>query len=276
MTARNIGRDAFRRATNFLSLLGNDGDVVEHVPTKRAWSRLFPCAAFTLLVLGSLAPAAAQTNFTSTAALAELAKPAKKIPFKEVILATTQHHVLDFDRNNPAHTALHKKLSAAASAAAAKARADGLFSARANEAGNHMEAFVKAALKEAGLNARTPVTTAGEAQTTGYPDVEILGDPPCYLELKTYSATTANTTQRSFYYSPSEHPKVTRDALHLLLAYQLEKTGRDGKTVFIPTHWKLITLQNLEVDLKFEFNQSNRKLYGREAGKALIGEGEAR
>ncbi|MSU59723.1 MAG: hypothetical protein EXS35_16410 [Pedosphaera sp.] len=215
---------------------------------------------------------AAQTNTPSVAALAELTKPAKKIPFKEVILATTQHRVLDFDTNNPMHVALHKKISAAASAAAAKARADGLFSVRANEAGNHMETFVKAALKEAGLNARTPVTAAGEAQTVGYPDVEILGDPPCYLELKTYSATTANTTQRSFYYSPSANPKVTHDALHLLLAYELEKTERDGKTVFLPVHWKLITLQDLEVDLKFEFNQSNRGLYGKEAGKALLGE----
>ena len=64
--------------------------------------------------------------------------------------------------------------------------------------------------------------------------------------------------------------KVTRDALHLLLAYELEKQTRDGKTVFLPAHWKLITLQDLEVDLKFEFNQSNRGLYGREP--AVLGE----
>ncbi len=138
-----------------------------------------------------------------------------------------------------------------------------------------MELFVKAALKEAHLTARTPVTTEGNAQTTGYPDVEILSDPPCYIELKTYSASTANTTQRSFYYSPSEHPKVTRDALHLLLAYELERAERDGKTAFIPTHWKLITLQDLEVDLKFEFNQSNRGLYGKDANRALLSEGKA-
>jgi hypothetical protein len=239
--------------------------------TSRKVNVRFSALLAALLILAS---AAFGADATSVAALAELTKPAKKIPFKDVIRATTQHRVLDFDTNNPAHIALHKKLSVAATAAAAKARADGLFAARANEAGNHMEAFVKAELKKAGLDARTPVTTAGEAQTVGYPDIEIIGDPPCYLELKTYNATTANTTQRSFYYSPSEHPKVTRDALHLLLAYQLEKTGRDGKTAFIPTRWKLITLQDLEVDLKFEFNQSNRKLYGREAGKALIGEGE--
>jgi hypothetical protein len=134
-----------------------------------------------------------------------------------------------------------------------------------------MEPYVRAALREAGLPARVPVNTGGNAQTTGYPDIEITGKLPCYVELKTYNAATANTTQRSFYYSPSAQPKVTHDALHLLLAYELEKTTRDGKTAFVPVHWKLITLQNLQVDLKFEFNQSNRQLYG--DSSALLSEG---
>lgn len=220
-------------------------------------------------------PALAATNPPTAAALAELTKPAKKIPFKEVIFATTHHRILDFDTNHAAHRELFQKLTAAANTAATNARAAGLFSARANEAGNHMESFVRAAFKEIGLNARVPVTTAGDAQAVGYPDVEILSDPPCYVELKTYSAPTANTTQRSFYYSPSEKPKVTRDALHLLLAYELEKVERNGKTSFLPRHWKLISLQDLEVDLKFEFNQSNRGLYGKDAQKALLSEGKA-
>jgi hypothetical protein len=121
---------------------------------------------------------------------------------------------------------------------------------------------VRAALIEAGLEARVPITTADRAQAAGYPDIEITGAVPCYLELKTYNAATVNTTQRSFYYSPSETPKVTRDAVHLLLAYELETTEHDGQPAFRPRHWKLLTLQDLEVDLKFEFNQSNRGLYG--------------
>ena len=216
----------------------------------------------------------AQSNLSATASvLADLTKPAKKIPFKDVILATTQHRVLDFDTNNPAHVALHKKLTTAAQRAAEKAKTAGLVATRANEAGNHMEEFVRAAMKEAGLNARVPVTTTGDAQVVGYPDIEITSEPACYVELKTYNATTANTTRRSFYYSPSEHPKVTHNALHLLLAYELERVERNGQTAFIPVHWKLITLENLEVDLKFEFNQSNRGLYGKDAAPAVLGEG---
>ena len=39
-------------------------------------------------------------------------------------------------------------------------------------------------------------------------------------------------------------------------------------------HWKLVTLQDLLVDLKFEFNQSNRGLYGADAAKGLLSEGD--
>ena len=209
------------------------------------------------------------------AALAGLVEPARQIPFKEVIEATTQHRVLDFDTNNPAHLELRRKLLQAAALAGERAARAGLDADRANEAGNHIEPFVRAALRDAGLAAGVPVNTDGAAQVAGYPDVEITGATPGYLELKTYNAATVNTTQRTFYFSPSAHPKITRDALHFLLAYQLEKIVRDGRTVFVPVHWKLITLQDLRVDLKFEFNQSNRGLYQSGMTNALLGESAA-
>jgi len=62
--------------------------------------------------------------------------------------------------------------------------------------------------------------------------------------------------------------------LHLLLAYELTREQRDGTTVFVPVRWKLLTLQDLEVDLKFEFNQSNRGLYG--TRKAMLEEGQVK
>ena len=76
---------------------------------------------------------------------------------------------------------------------------------------------------------------------------------------------------------------VLKDAQALLAGYltpsvRLGVTGlaRAGKTVFVPVHWKLITLENLLVDLKFEFNQSNRGLYGADAAKSLLSEGEVK
>lgn len=214
------------------------------------------------------------TNVFTERALAELVKPSKKLPFKTVIQSTTGHRVLDLNTNIPGHADLRAKFMRAAALAGERARKEGLAAVRPNEAGNQLEPFLRAALKDSGLDARIPRTTADRAQVVGYPDIEITGAVPCYLELKTYNAATVDTTQRSFYYSPSETPKVTRDAVHLLLAYELEKVERNGKTLFVPNHWKLLTLQDLEVDLKFEFNQSNRGLY--KDSSATLDEGPVR
>lgn len=234
-------------------------------------TRVILFAACLTALVASQTSFAQSTNGFDERALAELTKPTKKVPFKTVLHATTGHRVIELDTNNPAHIALRGKILKAAALAGDRARREGISTARANEAGNHLEPFVRAALKEAGLEARVPVNSRGRAQTTGYPDIELTGEPACYVELKTYSAATAHTTQRSFYYSPSATPKVTKDALHLLLAYELEKIERDGQSVFVPKHWKLLTLENLEVDLKFEFNQSNRGLY--DQGGATLDEG---
>jgi len=66
---------------------------------------------------------------------------------------------------------------------------------------------------------------------------------------------------------------VTRVALHLLLAFQLEKAERSGKSAFVPVYWKLLTLHDLRVDLKHEFNQHNRNMYGSGSAGAVISEG---
>lgn len=247
-------------------------DRLEACPTLRRvaqfWLGLF-CVL--LPVFGQTVSSTPPTALSAT--LKDLARYEQGLPFRDVLRATTGHDLIPFDTNNASHLKLRDAILKAASAAGERARKEGLPAARANEAGNHIEAFVKAALKDAALDARTPVNSEGDAQAVGYPDVEILGDTPCYLELKTYSAATASTTQRSFYYSPSERPKVIREALHLLLAFQMERTERDGQTIFLPVHWKLITLENLEVELKAEFNQSNRGLYSAGAGKAVLSEG---
>jgi hypothetical protein len=238
--------------------------------------RSLPVACW--LILSFPNPADVQSNTPSIAALGELTKPAKRIPFKEVILAITQHRILDFDNQNAAHRILFQKLSTAAAAAETKARTQGIFTTRANEAGNHMEIFVKAALQEAGLPARTPVTTKGEAQTTGLSRCGNSERPALLSRTQdlqrhhrrhhpAFFLLLAFRTSESHLRRPAFTPR-------LLLAYELEKTTRAGKPAFIPVHWKLITLQDLQVDLKFEFNQSNRGLYGKEAGKAILAESQ--
>lgn len=219
-----------------------------------AWFRL----TFGLIVGAGLA-AVADTPTAPPGAEAE-----RDYPFAEVIKRTTGHEVLAFDRARAEHAALLERLKAAAAGASREARASGIVSARANEAGNAMEARVLKALNEAGLKADRPRTSSGQSLAAGYPDVAIESDPPCYLELKTYSARTADSTQRSFYYSPAEKTKVTRTALHLLLAFEMEPRTEAGSTVWVPVRFRLVSLHDLQVRLKVEYNQGNRGLYAPE------------
>jgi hypothetical protein len=207
--------------------------------------------------------------------LAQVLQPLRGVPFKAAIRAVSGYAVLDFDSANRTHQELAAKISTAAGMAGAALRSKGIATKRPNEAGNAIEPHVKAALAVTGLLAETPKTKDGKGKAVGYPDIEIVGAAvPCYLECKTYNINNVNTTQRAFYFSPSDQFKVTRDAIHLLLAFQLEPAQRDGRPVFVPVHWRLITLQDLKVDLKHEFNQHNRDMYGSGAAKALIAEAD--
>jgi len=209
------------------------------------------------------------------AVLAQVLQPLRDVPFRAAIRAVSGFSVLDFDSANEGHQRLAAKISEAAGTAGRALFSKGVATRRPNEAGNAIEPYIKVALGATGLRAETPKTKDGKAKAMGYPDIEIVGAAiPCYLECKTYNIKNVNTTQRAFYFSPSNQFKVTRDAVHLLVAFQLEPAERDRKIVFVPVHWKLITLQDLKVDLKHEFNQHNRDMYGSGAVRALIAEAD--
>ena len=90
----------------------------------------YSIAAITLLLFFCLSVILPGTNTLSATALTPgTRKPAEKIPSGEVIFATTQHRVLDFDTNNAA-SGLVPKLTTAAQTVATNARAAGLFSTR--------------------------------------------------------------------------------------------------------------------------------------------------
>ncbi len=147
---------------------------------------------------------------------------------------------------------------------------EGLFSRRANEVGNKIEPFVREALTAQGFRAGIPSRRDGRRQSAGYPDIEVTGlrgrEEPCfYLECKTYNPDNAETTLRSFYLSPPL-AKVTRDAMHLLVAYRMEACEeherRDGLNRYRAREWRLLDLHDLRVDVKHEIQASNRALYG--------------
>ncbi len=205
----------------------------------------------------------------------EFLRPIKNQPFAVIIKALSGHEVVRFDKNNLADATLLQQLEQAIDKAAHTANEIGIYAGRPNEAGNAIEPFVLQALIDSGLKAAKPKTKSGKGKSTGYPDVEVVYDQEktCYLECKTYSAKSRTSTNRSFFLSPSADSKITRDGHHLLIAFELERDSqrdRGATLAFRPVSWHIYTLHGLLVDLKYEFNAGNDRLY---KAQALLSEG---
>ena len=81
------------------------------------------------------------------------------------------------------------------------------------------------------------------------------------MECKTFNIENIETTQRLFYLSLSENLKVTKDAHHFVLCFEIYVGGRRRKNKYKCKSWKILTLENLEVDVKYEFNSDNARMY---------------
>jgi hypothetical protein len=92
-----------------------------------------------------------------------------------------------------------------------------------------------------------------------------------YLECKTYNLANIGTTQRAFYFSPSKESfKITADARHLVMSFQIEIAQRQGQQVYVPVHWRIYSTDSMVVQVKHEFNANNRQIYRPDA---LLAEG---
>ncbi len=199
------------------------------------------------------------------ATISKFMAPIKNIPFPVAIKALSGYKVIAFDKSSKEDCRLLDKLKTAARSAGEKAKQVGFERNRPNEVGNDIEPYVKKALSDVGLKAETPRNVKGKRQGLAYPDIEIT-EPNgriTYLECKTYNIKNIATSQRAFYFSPSV--KITNDARHLLLSYQIERIRRQEKTIFVPVHWRIYTIDDLLVSVKHEFNASNRDMYREEA-----------
>jgi hypothetical protein len=209
--------------------------------------------------------------------IAQFLKPIKNIPFKIAIKAISGCEVIPFDKNNPDDIQLLQDLIEATKRAAKNANRQGIFTRRENEVGNHIEAFMIEALNEIGLIADRPRTKSGRKKVGGYPDIFLLDRKgrPNYIECKTYNERTYQSNQRSFYFSPPERKddfKVIYDARHFIVSFKIEKELRQGKPAFVPVYWKIFSTNNLTVQIKHEFNSTNKQMYKKED---LLAEGPA-
>ncbi len=186
-------------------------------------------------------------------------RPLKSLPFETVIRALCDVAVLPFDTDEDAAKRHLDLIKQACQIAAERVIANPIKRPRPNEVGNDMEAFVISGLHAVGLSAASPQTRQGGGRATGYPDILVDAVPsPIYLEVKTYARETHKTSMRAFYLSPSDNPKVTCDAHHLLVGFEMHRDG----DLFTPTGFELVDLYGMECDLKAEFNSSNARIYG--------------
>lgn len=149
---------------------------------------------------------------------------------------------------------------------------------RPNEVGNDIEPFVRSALNSLKLKADVPVGPSGNKKATGYPDILFwFNNNPYYLECKTYNRENVATTQRSFYFSPSDEFKVVHDAPHFLLSYEIYVDGEEGHNhIYKCRHYKILSIEALSLDVKYEFNSDNKRMYSGKDGTVLLAEGDVR
>lgn len=194
----------------------------------------------------------------------QMLQPVKNLPFHLVIESLSEKKVLAFDHTDDKDIALLNNLKEVARMAGKDINKQEIKRRRANEVGNAIEPFVKQALHTIGYNADTPTTLNGNKKSTGYPDLSFNDEfgRMNYLECKTFNKDNINTTQRSFYLSPSKNFKITHDAHHLVISYETYIDRTEGNYyVFKSNSWKILSIRDLEVDVKYEFNSDNKKLY---------------
>ena len=208
----------------------------------------------------------------------QMLQPLKDIPFNLVIEAITGKKVISFDFNNQDHMKVLELLKQSALIAGKKINENGILRPRPNEVGNDIESYVREALNSLGLKAEIPTSSNGNRKSTGYPDVLFwFQNVPYYLECKTYNINNITTSQRSFYFSPSDEFKVIYDAPHFMLSYEIYSPGKKGNNnIYKCKSYKILSLEYLSIDLKYEFNSDNRRMYSGEHGSIILCEGEIR
>jgi len=194
----------------------------------------------------------------------QMLEPIKNVPFKVVLNFLTSKSIINFDSSNPDDKLLLEDIIKVADYCAAQMNAAGIYSRRENEVGNKIEPYIVDGLNHFGLKASKPKNEKGSIKTTGYPDIYFLdkSNRHNYLECKTYSEKNIHTSFRSFYFSPSKMPKIIYDARHFAISYQVQEIEREeNENLYKFTAWKILSLENLLVDVKHEFNSDNIRLY---------------
>jgi len=206
----------------------------------------------------------------------QMLAPLKEVPLNLVIECISKHKIIPFNKRDSKDAALLEKLKRVTDAAGKAVNKNGILRARPNEIGNDIEPYVKDALNKLGYAADVPSTASGRKKAAGYPDIEFTDEfgRANYLECKTFNKESLSTTFRSFYLSPSDDFKITKDAHHFVISFEIYEAGKKGKNnIYKSKGWKILSVEDLDVDVKYEFNSDNLRLYSE---RLILAEGELR
>ncbi len=197
----------------------------------------------------------------------QMLQPIKNIPLDLVIEWLSWCKVLPFDKSNKEDNNVLSKLVKVAKITWKNVNKDWILRPRPNEVWNDIEPFVKSALNKIWYKADTPKTSSWKKKSTWYPDIEFLDNfwRYNYLECKTFNIKNINTTQRSFYLSPSSDFKITKNAHHFVISFEIYVAKSIWKkNLYKCKSYKILTIEDLDVDVKYEFNSDNSRMYSKE------------
>jgi hypothetical protein len=189
----------------------------------------------------------------------------KGVPFSEVLAATTGKKILPVNPSAPwlkrLGIVLDRTLAALNDPAHPIHRVG-----RINEASRFIEDQLMAECnKEPGWSCGIPRTSAGEEQRSGYPDLRLVLEDQSvvFLDPKLFAKGSKASTLRTFYYEPKTTTgKIHDDACHFLVGIQ-HNLAEAGKVRF--EEWDLVDVSKIKVQLKAEFQASNKDMYRDEA-----------
>ena len=196
--------------------------------------------------------------------ISQMLKPLEGLPLNIVIEGLSGYKTIPFSKKSKKDIKLLTILQYVADNVLSEVNKTGILRPRPNEVGNDIEPFVKQALNDFNYSADTPKTISGKKKSTGYPDIEFIDEFKRYnyLECKTYNIENIETTQRSFYLSPSDDFKVTKNAHHFGISFEIYvNKSIKNKHLYKVKSWKILDLSKLKLDVKHEFNADNKRLY---------------
>ena len=95
---------------------------------------------------------------------------------------------------------------------------------------------------------------------SGYPDCEIptsIFELSPFVENKTYSAESLNSSLRTFYYNSNN--KITRSTNHILVGFEFGDS-KEGK--YLTGRYHIIDMYDKKMSFRSEINCNNKELYG--------------